>query len=83
MPIYSLLGIFLAISLLFSACTENKPEPPQFKEVPQIQEVKPEKPTKIKLKRDAKDAYSWEISGDNVDEIIKTDKKLRKSLKSE
>jgi len=54
-----------------------------FKQVPEIQEVKPEKPVKIKLKRNAKDDYSWEISGDGVDEIIRVDKRLRNDLKTE
>jgi predicted secreted protein len=54
-----------------------------FKQLPEIQEIKPEKPVKIKLKRNAKDDYSWEISGDDVNEIVKTDRGLRKGLKTE
>lgn len=78
-----LLFVLFVIFLLISACTrteDKQQEPLVFKEIPQIQEIKPEKPPKIKLKRDKKDEYSWEISGDNVDEIIKIDKKLRESL---
>lgn len=53
----------------------------QFKKQSEIQQVKPQKPVKIKLHRNAKGEYSWELSGDNVDEIANVDKKLRKLLK--
>jgi hypothetical protein len=33
---------------------------------------------KIRLKRDGKDNYSWELSGSDVDQIIKVNEKLRK-----
>jgi hypothetical protein len=73
--------------LIFTqACTDSKgqkQQEPVFKQVPEIQEIKPERSAKIKLKRDAKDDYSWEISGDDVDEIIRVDKKLRKDLKAD
>ncbi|MBI4686921.1 MAG: hypothetical protein HY756_03955 [Nitrospirae bacterium] len=86
MYILRLLLILLAASLFIPACTqagskENKQ--PVFKEVPQIQEIKPEKPPKIKLKRNAKDDYSWEISGEDVDEVIKIDRRLKSKLKPE
>lgn len=52
----------------------------QFKKQPELQQIKPKKPVKIKLKRSAKDDYTWELTGDDVEEIIKTDKRLRKML---
>ena len=75
----------LLLSSFLIACsqTEDKQQQPVFKQVPQIQEIKPERPAKIKLKRDSKEGYSWEISGDDAEEIIKADKKLRNDLKSE
>jgi len=42
---------------------------------------KPQKPVKIKLHRNAKVEYSWDLNGDNADEIVNTDRKLRKLLK--
>ncbi len=39
---------------------------------------KPE--VKIKLKRDGKDNYSWEISGSDPDEILKVNEKFRRKL---
>ena len=51
-----------------------------FKKQPELQQIKPKKPVKIKLKRTAKDEYSWELAGDDVDEIVQADKRLRKLL---
>jgi len=36
--------------------------------------------TKIKLKKDAKGGYSWEIAGKNAQEILKANDTLRKRL---
>jgi hypothetical protein len=38
---------------------------------------------KIKLKRDGKDSYSWEINGSDVNQILKVNEKLRKQLTGE
>lgn len=53
----------------------------QFKKQPEIQQIRPQKPVKVKLHRNTKGEYSWELSGDNVDEIVNQDRKLRKLLK--
>jgi len=53
----------------------------QFTKQPEIQQVRPQKPVKIKLHRNAKGEYSWDLNGDNVDEIVNADKKLRRLLK--
>jgi len=45
-----------------------------------ISQIKPRKPVKIKLHRTAKGEYQWEISGDNADDIIRADRRLRKLL---
>ena len=52
----------------------------QFSKQPELQQIRPKKPVKIRLKRTAKDEYSWELSGDDVDEIVRTDHRLRKML---
>jgi hypothetical protein len=52
----------------------------QFRKQPELQQIKPKKPVKIKLKRTAKDEYSWELSGDDADEIVRTDRALKKML---
>lgn len=48
-----------------------------------LQYAKPKKPVKIKLHRDKKGEYSWDITGESVDEVIKADKRLRQLLKEE
>lgn len=79
-----LLQLFLVIFLLITvqACTgtEGKQSDTTFKQLSELQEIKPQKPVKIKLKRNNKGSYSWDISGNNADEIIKTDKRLREGL---
>ncbi|MBS1112363.1 MAG: hypothetical protein H6Q92_125 [Nitrospirae bacterium] len=71
--------IFAAVFLSsFAFAVENKSI--QIQKQPEIQQVKPKKPVKIKLKRSAEDKYTWELSGDNVDEIVKADKRLKKLL---
>lgn len=67
----------------FCSVKNQETQPFKFSKNPDIQQVKPKKPVKIKLKRSAKGEYSWELSGDNVDDIIKADKRLRKLLEIE
>lgn len=55
----------------------------QFKKQPEIQQVRPPKPVRVKLHRTAKGEYTWELAGDNADEIVQADRKLRKLLKLE
>lgn len=55
----------------------------RFRKQPEIQQIKPHKPVKIKLHRNNKGEYSWDITGDNVDEIIRADRKLRRLLRIE
>ena len=62
-----------------AACAEKSDF--QFQKQPGVQQVKPQKPIKIKLHRNAKGEYSWDLNGDSVDEIVNTDRKLRKLLK--
>lgn len=77
--VLSLSLIFLIFISVFSEDTKDF----QFKKQPEIQQVKPKKPVKIKLKRSAEGKYTWELAGDDVDEIVNTDRRLRKQLKIE
>ncbi|MCX8031115.1 MAG: hypothetical protein N3A59_06010 [Thermodesulfovibrionales bacterium] len=56
---------------------------PIYGKNPEIGQIKPKKPVKIKLKRSNKGEYSWDLSGDNVEDIVKVDKRLRKLLEIE
>lgn len=69
-----------AMSLCFFLSSAYSADNFQFKKQPELQQIKPKKPVKIKLRRSAKDEYAWELTGDDADEILKTDKKLRKML---
>lgn len=91
-----ILSIFLFLVLMMgcqskssSPPTEVKPSPP-LETKPKImierekKEVEPFPPeVKIKLKRDGKDNYSWELSGSDADEILKINEKLKKRLGGE
>jgi hypothetical protein len=82
--------------LIFSliAC-EKKSVPPQGKSesppVPKVivekEKVERERPlppeVKIKLKKDGKDSYSWELAGSDVDQILRVNEKLKKQLGAE
>ncbi len=76
------------------AC-DGKPSPSEMKSevlpTPKVtverEKVEKEEPlppeVKIKLKRDGKDNYSWELSGSDVDQVLKVNEKLRKKLGGE
>ncbi len=76
----------LSFSFIFlissSVCSED-PKTFQVKKQPEIQQIKPKKPVKIKLRRSGEDKYTWEISGDDADEVVRADRRLRKLLKIE
>ena len=84
MTVHKLFYFVFIILTALSACTDeaSKQESAVFKQIPEIQEVKIEKPVKVKLKRNGKEDYSWEIQGDVVEEIVAADKKLRMGLKA-
>ncbi len=67
--------LFFGISSAFAA-----QETFSVKKQPELQQIKPKKPVKIRLKRTAKDDYSWELSGDDADDTVRTDQRLRKLL---
>ncbi len=51
-----------------------------FREIPELKAIKPEKPVKIKLKRNAAGDYLWELNGSNADKVLKIDRKLREAF---
>jgi len=71
--------VIILMTITVTACAADKDDL-QVKKQPELQQVKPKKPVKIKLRRSPKDEYTWELSGDDADEIVKTDRKLRKML---
>jgi len=78
------LSIFIFIFLVFAFPARSaEKEGFQFKSQPEIEQVRPKKPVRIKLKRLSNGKYMWEITGDNVEDITKADRKLREFLKVE
>jgi hypothetical protein len=73
--------VFLLVLFIVSPAYPAGKEDFRFKKEPELQQIRPKKTVKIKLKRTAKDEYSWELAGDDVDEIIKVDRKLRQQLR--
>lgn len=75
----------MSLSLVFLSTYaysgDNKPA--QFRKQPEIQQVKPKKPVKIRLKRSSDGRYTWDLTGDDVNEIVRTDKRLKKLLNAE
>jgi hypothetical protein len=64
------------VSPAFSADIKNI----QIKKQPEIQQVKPKKPVRIKLKRSSEGKYTWDLAGDDADEVVRTDRRLKKLL---
>ncbi|MBI3592117.1 MAG: hypothetical protein HY099_01285 [Nitrospirae bacterium] len=73
---------FLILSPVSVSGADKKPAL-QFSRNQEIQQIKPKKPVKIKLHRNAKGEYQWDITGDNADEIVRADRRLRKLLQVE
>ncbi|MEW6377192.1 MAG: hypothetical protein AB1502_15555 [Thermodesulfobacteriota bacterium] len=82
------------LAFLLIACERKSPLPQGKSEIPPVPKVLVEKEkaekeeplppeVKIKLKRDGKDSYSWELSGSDVDQILKVNEKLKKKLGGE
>jgi hypothetical protein len=75
------LSVSIFLLLHFASAEEKKFL--QIKKQPEIQQVRPRKPVRIRLKRSAEGKYTWELSGDDVDQIVRTDKRLKKLLNIE
>ena len=64
--------------------SENPPAPKVIVEKEKMGKEQPLPPeVKIKLKKDGKDTYSWELTGSDVDQVLKVNEKLRKQLGGE
>ena len=86
------IAILCALASFFILSCEKKPSatPGQSGGLPEakvvverekeerLQPLPPE--VKIKLKKDGKDNYSWELNSSDVDQILKVNEKLKKGL---
>ncbi|NWG02115.1 MAG: hypothetical protein HXY44_04565 [Syntrophaceae bacterium] len=61
--------------------SENPSVPKVIVEREKIEKGQPLPPeVKIRLKKESKDTYSWELTGSDVDQILKVNEKLRRHL---
>lgn len=60
----------------------SRPQNP-VQQVVAKQQSQPRKSAKIKLHHNAKGDSTWEISGENVEEILRIDRRLRKAFDSQ
>jgi hypothetical protein len=76
----------LTIALLFplGACSGSGSGEPGtvFKREADLAAIKPARPVKIKLKRSPKGDYSWDLSGSDVEEVLKVDMRLKEFLRT-
>jgi hypothetical protein len=64
--------------------SENAPVPKVVVEKEKAGKEQPLPPeVKIKLKKDGKDSYSWELTGSDVEQVLKINERLRKQLGGE
>jgi len=54
-----------------------------FKKDAKVMQAKPWKVVRIKLKMDAKGEYTWELNGEDVDEVLRVNEKLQQQLKKQ
>jgi hypothetical protein len=75
--------IFICLFFIFSTAFAADIKNLQVKKQPEIQQVKPKKPVKIRLKRSSEGKYTWDLAGDDADEVVRTDRRLKKLLNIE
>lgn len=69
--------IFPALAMSAQPAFAADIKKPVFKKNAKISEIRPVKPVRVSLKRDAKGGYSWEITGADVSAILSADLRLR------
>ncbi|MBF0538208.1 MAG: hypothetical protein HQL03_08150 [Nitrospirae bacterium] len=78
-----ILGAVLLPLLL--SCTDvalgGKPGP-EVKKEPAISQLPPKKPIHIKLKRNFKGEYSWDLAGENLKDMLRINAELQKEFPS-
>jgi hypothetical protein len=82
-PDFRFLLFYIVLILLFPGCIQSSSEPerPFTKAAnPGVIQLTPKKPVRIVLKRTSRGDYTWELRGDDAENIINTDKRLRRYL---
>jgi len=89
-----ILIVCVLITFVIVGCKGKPPAPKEESEISSVPKVVTEKEkaekeqplppeVKIKVKKDGKDTYSWELSGSDVDQILKVNERLKKQLGGE
>jgi hypothetical protein len=78
--------LFLFLLLFFSVlhgCSNsgNGESKTVFRQIPELEQIKPERNVKIKLKRSVNGDYTWVLKGDNLEKVVQVDRQLRESLR--
>jgi hypothetical protein len=81
--VLSFVILLISFTLLLGPAFSEENKNLQVKKQPEIQQVKPRKPVKVRLKRTGEGKYSWDLTGDDADDIVRTDKRLKKLLNIE
>lgn len=76
-----LTGVCLLILLTAGAAFGAEPDKFEYRQDQDIKQVRGKKPATVTLKRDDTGRYSWEIKGDDTEEVIASDKRLREYLR--
>lgn len=82
---------FVLLGLIIIGCERQPPSSQGRSETPQAPKVIVEKEeekrvqppapeVRIKLKKESKESYSWELSGSDVGQILKVNERLKKEL---
>lgn len=76
------LGVWVLLFLLSTPSMGEEKGGFQFDTEPAIEQIRPEKPVRIKLRRLSGGKYTWELLGYDADQVIEADRKLREYLKT-
>jgi hypothetical protein len=72
--------IFACALLAAPAFGEDKDGGFKFRTDPQIKAARTKKPVRIKLKRGDDGKYTWEITGESTEDVLRADEELKKKL---
>ena len=70
-----------ALLLFSSAALGSEPDKFEYRQDSEVRQVHGKKSPTIDLKRDDTGRYTWEIKGEDTEEVIAADKRLREYIK--
>ena len=80
---FTWLLLFISVLFLLSGCEQKlSGEKQSFARTTdqEVIQLTPKKPTRIVLKKTSKGKYTWELKGEDVEDIISIDGRLRKYI---